>query len=148
MPFLMLFIWFSVLLWNGVGLASSDFLCLTISVAPCGAGSGIPVQVRLRYWATLQGASVGYILEKEKVRSVTSAPLLLQFVKVILGLVAFILITALGSILQHGGTGLDFAAATAGLNSSALPLADSGHAAGTSLLSPPTNKQSKPRDGS
>jgi membrane-associated phospholipid phosphatase len=151
-PFLMLFIWFSVLFVERDWVSKLRFpLLLTISVAaPAVLAVVLPGAGSPKILGYLAGASVGYILEKEKVRSITSAPLPLQFVKVILGLgVPFMLVTALGSILQHGVTGLDFAAATGMVKFICCAF---GGLWGT-LLAPAffialQLTQSKPRDGS
>jgi hypothetical protein len=59
----------------------------------------------------LAGASFGYILEKEKIRSITATTLPLQVVKAVLGLaVLFAIVIGLGGLLPSAGSDASFAA--------------------------------------
>ncbi len=117
LPFLLLFIWLSVqFVERGWVEKFSVPLLLTLCVAgPVVLTVLLPGADSPKILGYLAGASVGYILEKEKVRSITAAALPLQFVKVILGLaVLFGIIVGLGGILPSAGPDAAFGAKMVG----------------------------------
>jgi len=62
-----------------------------------------------KFLGYLAGASVGYILEKEKIRHKVSAPILFQVVKVVVGVVVlFGIVVGLGGVLPSAVTYLGF----------------------------------------
>ena len=117
LPFLLFFIWLSVhFVERGWVEKFSVPLLLALSVAgPVVLTAVIPGVDSPKLLGYLAGASMGYILEKEKVRSITAASLPLQFVKVILGVVVlFGIIVGLGGIFPSGGPDAAFAAQMVG----------------------------------
>ncbi len=122
-PFLMLFIWLSSLLvQRGWVEKYSMPLLLLLSVAvPVVLTAVMPGADPPKLLGYVAGAAVGYILEKEKVRSLTATALPLQFVKAIIGLaVLFGIILGLGGILPSGGPDAAFAAKMVGFARYAL----------------------------
>ena len=123
LPFLLFFIWLSVqFVERGWVEKFSVPLLLTLSVVgPVVLTAVIPGADSPKILGYLAGACAGYILEKEKVRSITAAALPLQFVKVILGLaVLFGIIVGLGGVLPSGGPDAAFAVKMVGFTRYAL----------------------------
>lgn len=111
-PFLLCFIWLSALfVERGWAEKFSMPLLLFLSIAaPVLLVAVLPGADPPKLLGYLAGASVGYILEKEKVRSITATALPLQFVKAVLGLVVlFGIVMGLGGILPSGGPDAGFA---------------------------------------
>jgi membrane-associated phospholipid phosphatase len=105
LPFLLLFFWLSVQSLERGGANTCTWpLLLVFSVAgPVVLTAVLPGVNSPKILGCLAGASVGYILEKEKVRSITFTSLPLQFIKVLVGLaVPFGLIISLGRIFPCG----------------------------------------------
>jgi membrane-associated phospholipid phosphatase len=123
LPFLLLFLWLSVqFLERGWMEKFTVPLLLLISVVlPIAITPVIPGVDSPKLLGLLAGASFGYIIEKEKVRSITATALPLQFVKAILGLaVLFGIIMGLSSVLPSGGPDAPFAAKMVGFARYAL----------------------------
>ena len=118
LPLLLLFVWLSVyFLERGRLDTCPGPLLLILSVAvPVLLAAVLPGVSSPKLLGCLAGVSAGYILEKEKVRSVTAAPLLLQFTKVLIGLaLPYFLVIGLGRIFPHSISNFAFTAQTAGL---------------------------------
>jgi membrane-associated phospholipid phosphatase len=117
LPFLLFFIWLSALfVERGWVEKFSVPLLLALSVVvPVVLTGVIPGADSPKMLGYLAGACVGYILEKEKVRSVTATALPLQVVKVVIGVAGlFVIIFGLGGILPSGGPDAAFAAKMVG----------------------------------
>lgn len=122
-PFLLLFLYLSAqFVERGWAEKFSLPLLLIISaVVPVVLTAVMPGADPPKLLGYLAGASVGYILEKQKIRSITKTALPLQFVKAVLGLaVLFGIIFGLGGILPSGGPEADFAARMVGFTRYAL----------------------------
>lgn len=122
-PFLLLFLWLSTMfVQRGWVEKYSLPLLLLLSVAvPVVLTAVMPGADPPKLLGYMAGAAVGYILEKEKVRSLTATALPLQFVKAILGLaVLFGIILGLGGLLPSGGPDAVFAAKMVGFARYAL----------------------------
>jgi membrane-associated phospholipid phosphatase len=110
-PFLLLFLWLSSLIYEKGWLEKfSMLLLLVVSVAiPVLLLAVLPGTDPPKILGYLAGASVGYIVEKEKIRSVVKAPIFLQVIKVLIGLaVLFGIIIGLGSLLPSAVKALGF----------------------------------------
>jgi membrane-associated phospholipid phosphatase len=110
-PFLLFFLWVSVSFaekgWDKQ-FALPLILCLSL-VLPVLLTMILPGQDLPKLMGYLAGAGFGYALEKEKVRSTVTAPLLKQIIKSLLGLaVLFGIIMGLGSLLPSSVTFLGF----------------------------------------
>lgn len=117
LPLLLFFIWSSVQFLERGRINTRLWpLLLILSMAgPVLLAAVLPGVSSPKLLGCLAGASAGYILEKEKVRSVTAASLPLQFVKVLIGLaVPFILMVGFGRVFPHSISYLAFTAKTAG----------------------------------
>ncbi len=122
-PFLLFFIWLSaVAVENGWEKKFSTSLLLALSVAaPVLLTALLPGADPPKLLGYLAGAGAGYILEKEKVRSVTTTSFPKQIAKALLGLaVLFGIILGLGSILPSGGPDASFAVKMVGFARYAL----------------------------
>ena len=110
-PFILVFLWLSVLFYEKGWLERfSTPLLAVISIALPGLLvvilPGVDPPKILGY---LAGASFGYVIEKEKIRTVVSGPLWKQAVKVILGVaVLFGIIAGLGGVLPSDVLALGF----------------------------------------
>jgi hypothetical protein len=110
-PFLLLFLWLSVLLYEKGWLDRFPvplliFAAVAIPVLLLAVLPGADPPKILGYAA---GSSVGYIIEKEKVGFSVKAPLLFQFIKVLVGLaVLFGIIIGLGGLLPSAVKPLGF----------------------------------------
>ncbi len=123
LPFLLFFIWLSALFVQR-GWIEKFSLPLLLALAvfiPVVLTAVLPGADPPKLLGYLAGASVGYVLEKEKVRSRTATALPLQFVKAVLGLtVLFGIILGLSGVLPSGGPDATFAAKMVGFARYAL----------------------------
>jgi len=111
LPFLLFFIWLSARAYeNGWVDRFSVPVLLVASIAiPVLLVVVLPGADPPKILGYLGGASFGYILEKERVRSLVSAPLPFQFLKVVIGLaVLFGIIIGLGGALPSAVPYLGF----------------------------------------
>ncbi len=110
-PFLLFFLWLSARFYEKGWLDKfSTPVLLFLSIAlPVLLVAILPGTDPPKFLGYLAGASFGYIIEKEKLRSVVSGPLPIQLLKTLLGLaVLFGLILGLGGILPSAVTPLGF----------------------------------------
>ncbi|MBS4022596.1 MAG: phosphatase PAP2 family protein [Dethiobacter sp.] len=110
-PFLLLFLWLSVSFTEqGWDKKFSLPLLLVLALAvPAFLAVVLPGSDPPKLMGYLAGAGIGYILEKEKVRSTVAAPLLKQIIKSLVGLaVLFGIIMGLGPLLPSSVTALGF----------------------------------------
>jgi membrane-associated phospholipid phosphatase len=110
-PFLLFFLWLSVtFVEKGWAERFSMPLLLGLSlVIPMLFGFLLPGNDPPKLMGYLAGASIGYILEKEKVRSVVAAPLMKQIMKSVVGLVVlFVIIMGLSPLLPSTIAALGF----------------------------------------
>ena len=116
-PFLLFFIWLSVKFIEKGWLEkfSLPLLLGLALVGPVILTAVLPGADTPKILGYLGGASLGYIWEKEKVRSLTATKIPLQVVKVVLGLaVLFGIIVGLGGVLPSAGADASFAAKMVG----------------------------------
>lgn len=110
-PFLLFFLWISSQAYERGWLERfSTPLLLALSLAlPIFLTAVLPGADPPKVLGYLGGASFGYLLEKEKVRSIVTAPLFFQVLKSLAGLaVLFGIIIGLGGVLPSGVTYLGF----------------------------------------
>jgi len=110
-PFLLFFLWISARAYeNGYLDRFSLPLLLTASIViPVLLVTVLPGADPPKILGYLGGASFGYILEKEKLRSPVAAPLPFQFLKALVGLaVLFGIIIGLGGVLPSASPYLGF----------------------------------------
>jgi membrane-associated phospholipid phosphatase len=122
-PFLLVFIWLSsVVAEKGwADKLSRPLLLLAAAVVPVLLTAVLPGADPPKLLGYLAGAGVGYILEKEKVRSLTATTFPKQLAKALLGLaVLFGIILGLGGVLPSGAAGAPFAAKMVGFARYAL----------------------------
>ncbi len=122
-PFLLFFIWLSALFTErGWAEKYSTPLLLAVSAAvPVLLTAVLPGADPPKLMGYLAGAAVGYIVEKEKVRSVTATSLPRQIMKAVLGLtVLFGIILGLGWLLPSGAPDASFAVKMVGFTRYAL----------------------------
>ncbi len=110
-PFLLLVLWLSSFVvekgWESM-LPLPLLLFLSLAV-PALLTAVLPGSDPRKLMGYLAGASLGYILEKETVRSIVAAPFALQVVKSVLGLaVLFGIIMGLGPLLPSSSALLGF----------------------------------------
>lgn len=109
--FLLFFLWVSAKIYEkGWSDKLSTPVLLAISIAlPVLLTALLPGADPPKLMGFLAGASFGYLLEKEKVRSLVEAKLILQVIKVVLGAaVLFAIIFGLGGILPSSVASLGF----------------------------------------
>ncbi len=110
-PFLLLFLWVSAAVYEKGWIDKfSTPLLLALSVTtPVLLTAVLPGADPPKLLGYLAGASVGYIIEKQKVRASVKASLLQQLVKVLLGvMVLFGIIVGLGGLLPSSVAALGF----------------------------------------
>jgi membrane-associated phospholipid phosphatase len=110
-PFLLLFLWVSAAFYEKGWIDKfSTPLLLALSVAiPVLLTTVLPGADPPKLLGYLAGASVGYILEKQRVKASVKATLPLQVVKVLLGVVVlFGIIVGLGGVLPSSVAALGF----------------------------------------
>ena len=116
-PFLLFFIWLSALFTEKGWLEkfSMPLLLGLALIGPVILTAMLPGADSPKLLGYLAGASFGYILEKEKIRSITATTLPLQVVKAALGLaVLFAIVIGLGGLLPSAGSDASFAAKMVG----------------------------------
>lgn len=110
-PFLLLFLWLSALLYEkGLleKLSMPSLLAASI-IIPVVLLFVLPGADPPKVLGYLAGASFGYVLEKEKIKTLVKAPLFKQIIKVIIGLaVLFGIIVGLGGLLPSAIKPLGF----------------------------------------
>ncbi len=110
-PFLLLFLWLSALLYEKGLLEkfSVPFLLAASLIIPVLLLLVLPGADPPKVLGYLAGASFGYVLEKEKIKSTVKAPPLAQVIKVVVGLaVLFGIIVGLGGLLPSAIKPLGF----------------------------------------
>ena len=110
-PFLLLFLWLSALLYEKGLLEkfSTPFLLAASIIIPVVLLAVLPGADPPKILGYLAGASFGYVLEKEKIKTMVKAPLFKQIIKVIIGLaVLFGIIIGLGGLLPSAIKPLGF----------------------------------------
>lgn len=110
-PFLLLFLWVSSQVYKKGWfdkLATPVLLALSI-IIPVTLATVLPGADPPKVLGYLAGASFGYIIEKEKIRSLVKSPLLRQVLKVLVGLgILFAIIIGLGGLLPSAVAPLGF----------------------------------------
>jgi len=110
-PFLLLFLWMSALIYEKgwADRLSMPFLLAFAIVIPVLLTTVLPGADPPKILGYMAGASFGYIIEREKVRSSVNAPLFRQLIKVLVGVaVLFSIIVGLGGLLPSAVTSLGF----------------------------------------
>jgi len=110
-PFLLLFLWLSALFYEKGLLEkfSVPFLLAASLIIPVLLLLVLPGADPPKVLGYLAGASFGYVLEKEKIKSTVKAPLPAQVIKVVIGLaVLFGIIVGLGGLLPSAIKPLGF----------------------------------------
>lgn len=110
-PFLLVFLWLSSVLYEkGLLDKFSMPVLLVLSLAfPLFLVLVLPGVDPPKILGYLSGASFGYVLEKEKIKTTVKGPLGKQFLKVLIGvLVLFAIIVGLGGVLPSAVTILGF----------------------------------------
>ncbi len=110
-PFLLFFLWLSNVAYENGWLErfSMPVLLAASLIIPVILVAVLPGADPPKILGYLGGASFGYILEKERVRSAVSAPLPFQLLKALAGLaVLFGIIIGLGGVLPSAVTSLGF----------------------------------------
>lgn len=110
-PFLLLFLWLSALIYENGWLEkfSVPFLLAASIVIPVLLLALLPGTDPPKVLGYAAGASVGYIIEQEKLKFSVRAPFLLQVIKVLLGLtVLFGIIVGLSGVLPSAVKPLGF----------------------------------------
>ncbi|HOB87378.1 MAG TPA: hypothetical protein PKO38_06800, partial [Bacillota bacterium] len=123
LPFLLLYIWLNHLFVRHKWAEKFSMpLLLVFSVAlPVILTAVMPGADPPKLLGFLAGASFGYVIEINKVRSATATSLPRQIIKVILGLAVFFgIVVGLSSILPSGGPDAGFAAKMVGFARYAL----------------------------
>jgi membrane-associated phospholipid phosphatase len=110
-PFLLLFLWLSALFYEKGLLEkfSTPFLLAASIIIPVVLLAVLPGADPPKILGYMAGASFGYVLEQEKIKTMVKAPLVAQIIKVIIGLaVLFGIIVGLGGLLPSAIKPLGF----------------------------------------